>query len=269
MRPLMNRRSFIGAGALLLATACGFQSGTFSPEGFHQSRYDYSVRYADSGGRLMPEGWRLDNFVRTDSGWSPKSNGFYKSTFEFDTDKDERVDAVDTVPSFDLRFEHMRTGSFVWLRTIPAPNYESRTALYVLSRDYMAGISGAGYELAQFGFQAGTAKQFAVQLIETRPSRLAKLEALTVTIEVASMSELKQSAQAQRKRVKLVLVRAGLTHRLPATDAEFPTVLVAGYAARPDIFIQNVRDFDAFLGRIVLYDRSGYVELPAFKDEPG
>jgi hypothetical protein len=256
----MRIRSFAVAFGVA-ALACGLQSGTFAPQGFHHSRYAYDVRYADaSQKRIMPADWRLDNYETTSSGIRAKSSGFYKTVFEFDTDRDERIDAVDAVPTFDLRFEHARSGGTVWLRTIPSPTYESRTALYILSRDYMAGIAGAGYELAQFGHQGNTRKQFSVQLIETRPASLAKFEALAVRLEVADLEELKSGSSAKRRRVKLVLVRAALTHRLPASSAEFPAILVAGYANRPEFFAQHLPDFEAFLNRIVLEDHSGYHE---------
>lgn len=254
-----------GVLALLLAPACGLQSGTFGPQGFHHSRYDYAVRYADaSTRRMMPAGWRLDNYRQTSSGLVAKNAGFYKSSFEFDTNRDDRPDSVDTVPTFDLRFDHERTGAVVWLRTIPAPSYDNSQALYMLSRDYLAGVSAVGVELAQFGLPGTTGeKQFVVQVLETRRAQLAAREALAMTLEVANLSELKSSTKAQRKRVRLVLARAGLTHRTPAGDAEFPTVLVAGYANQPEFFQQQLSEFHAFLERIVLEERAGYRESAA------
>lgn len=265
MRGAMRKLGLAGALALLLGPACGMQSGTFGQQGFHHSRYAYDVRYADpSARRVMPAGWRLDNYRQTSSGLSAKSSGYYQSTFEFDTNRDDRPDAVDTIPTFDLRFEHARTGGVVWLRTIPAPSYESNSALYMLSRDYLAGVSNAGAELARFGLHGSDGKRhFVVQVLETRTAQLAGLEALAVTIEIARLDELKSSAQAARKRVKLVLVRAGLSHRVPASDAEFPAVLVAGYASQPEFFAQRLPDFYAFLERIVLEDRAGYRESAA------
>ena len=261
----MRRRLLTSALTLLLVGGCGLQSGTFGPQGFHHSRYDYDVRYADTGARrMMPPGWHLDNYRQTASGVVAKSSGFYKSSFEFDTNRDDRPDAVDTVPTFDLRFEHAPTGGIVWLRTIPAPSYESDRALYLLSRDYLAGASAAGFELAQFGAQDNSGeKQFVVQTLETRSAQLAECEALAVTIEIASLSELRSSASAKRRRVKLVLVRAGLSHRMPASDAEFPTVLVAGYANQPEVFQQHLAEFHGFLERVVLQERSGYRESAA------
>jgi hypothetical protein len=258
----MRRRLLTTALTLLFVQGCALQSGTFGAQGFHHSRYAYDVRYADAGARLMmPPGWRLDNYRQTSSGAVAKSSGFYKSSFEFDTNRDDRPDVVDSVPTFDLRFEHAPTGGIVWLRTIPAPSYESDRALYLLSQDYLAGASAAGFELAQFGARGTNAeKQFVVQTLETKPARLAECEALALTIEIASRSELQSSTNAQRRRVKLVLVRAGLSHRVPASDAEFPTVLVAGYANQPEFFQQHLSEFHGFLERVVLEERAGYRE---------
>jgi hypothetical protein len=257
-------RQFVASVSALFALSCGLQSGTFGPQGFHHSRYDYEVRYADaSAQRIMPAGWRLDNYRQTASGLAAKNTGFYKTSFEFDINRDERPDTIDAVPTFDLRFEHKQTGGVVWLRTIPAPTYDGTQALYMLSRDYLAGVSLVGYELAQFGQQGTGEKHFVVQVLETRPAQLAALESLAVTIEVANLTELKASASAKRKRVKLVLVRAGLNHRVPATDADFPTVLVAGYANQPEFFQQHLAEFHAFLERVVLDERAGYRESAA------
>ncbi|HMJ11804.1 MAG TPA: hypothetical protein VK524_10350, partial [Polyangiaceae bacterium] len=112
-----------------------------------------------------------------------------------------------------------------------------------------------------FGHQGGRGeKHFVVQVLETRTAQLAGFTALAMTLEVANLSELRSSNQAKRRRAKVVLIRAGLAHRVPASDSEFPAVLVAGYANRPEFFQQHLPEFHAFLERIVLDERSGYRE---------
>ena len=259
----MRRRRLLAAAVLLTATACAHRGGTFAPDGFHHSRYEYGVRYADPAElRVMSEDWRLDNYERTEDGLEPKESDFYRTFLEFDTNRDGGYDAAENVPTFELRFKHVKTDAVVWLRTIPAPEYETSKSVYGLAR-YADGIAVAGYELAQFGEKIEPdARKFAVQILQTRPAVLARRPALSLTMEVASLAELKRSALAKRERVKLVIVRTGNTSRIPATDYEYETVLVAGYASRPETFTENLADFERLLSQVILHARSGYKELP-------
>jgi len=248
---------------LMSFTACAYQTATFTPDGYHQERYDYDVRYANRAQReIMPAGWVLDNYSRTESGLEPKSGEFYETTFRFDTDKDGGFDAAETVPTFELRFMHRQTGSSVWLRTVPAMAYETKRTVYALGR-YADGVATAGYERAQFGEEvAPDARKFAVQILQMRQAELAGKPALALTVEVANLAELKKTLQATRTRVKFVLQRTDNTRGIPTRDYEYETVLVAGYASRPATFLANLPDFDKFLGQIVVKGRSGYRELP-------
>jgi hypothetical protein len=244
-----------------MITACAYRNATFGADGFHELRYEYDVRYADPANRqIMPADWRLDNYATTESGLEPKSDAFYETTFKFDTDKNGGYDAAETVPTFELRFEHTKTKAVTWLRTIPALTYETSRSVYSLGR-YTDGIATAGYERAQFSDEATPARKYAVQILQMREAKLASIPALALTIEVADLAALKRSPQAPRTRVKLVLMRTGNTRPIPARDYEYETIFIAGYASRPDAFEAQLRDFDRFLGQIVFRGHSGYSEL--------
>lgn len=257
----MGLRHALIALALVMGTACAYRNATFGADGFHELRYEYNVRYADPANQLiMPADWRLDNYARTESGLEPKSDDFYETTFQFDTDRNGGYDAAEKVPTFELRFEHIKTKAVTWLRTVPALKYETSRSVYGLG-SYADGIAKAGYERAQFPEEVTPDRKYAVQILQMREAKLASNPALALTVEVADLAALKRSPQAPRTRVKLVLMRTGNSRQIPARDYEYETVFIAGYASRPEAFEAQLPDFDRLLRQIVFRGRSGYNEL--------
>jgi hypothetical protein len=163
------------------------------------------------------------------------------------------------MPTYDLRFEHMQTAGVIWLSSVPVSTYDGGKELRVLMQDYVDSVAGAGYEVARIGRgRMVVSRRYAAQVVELLPGRLAGCDALGAVIDVANVDQLQMTPGSRRMRVKLVIVRAGLTHEHGTT--RFPVFLVAGYANQPDFFARDLADFTSLLGRITLRGQTGYAE---------
>jgi hypothetical protein len=262
---------------IVIGIACEPPAGTFTPASFRQTNSGYDVRYHDSAAQavLSPD-WRLDNFYKSQSGeLTPKTGGDYEVSFDFDLDGDGKPDKTQTLPAFDLRFEHLRTAGVIWLRSIPVAPYVADKELRVLMQDYVDSVAGAGYEIAVIDHKMTmVSKRYAAQIVEQHAATVAGHEALAAVIDVANVDQLQMSASARKRRVELLLVRAKLQHVIPAgiqggQDFSFPVFLLAGYANLPEYFDQSRAEFHEFVGQIALGGSVGFSERSDSKDGQG
>jgi hypothetical protein len=262
MIPFRKAIALCAFGALAVWASCAHRAGSFNPTSFHQDRYGYDVRYQDPATlQVLGSDWRLDNYNAVGNMLRPKTDGPYVTTFEFDTDGDGVMNTTETLPTYDLRFENMRTASVIWLRCLPYPPAEAAKDLRTLLLEYVEASVGAGYEAARIGKMGPVAGQrFALQVINVQPARLAGQEAMAALLDVASLDPAQQQMPGARKRVKLVLVRPSFVHDLSYWKVQFPVLIVAGFAAQPELFDQNVMDLQTLLNQVVLAGYMGYAE---------
>jgi len=266
-RFVVSKRGLAVMSLVLVLGACGSPShaGVLSPNGFQQDAYGYRIGVAEDG-RLMPKGWKLDNYYRKHDGQTSaltlKKTPEYRTTLAFDYDGDGKLDGQRKAFLEELRWVHGRTQAVVWVRSVPVSRSLRHVDLDVLVANYVDEASGAGYESIAFGSQAGSVEhRYVAKLLSQRVGTLAGQEAIDAELEIANSEQLKLDPNARREKVRLILARG------PSDDVEswgqkeykFPVVVVLGYANGPEHYAEGAPDFEGLLSRFEIAGRRGFV----------
>jgi len=253
--------------------------GSFSSTGFAHSDYPYRVvSPSPPGYQILGPEWRLDNYYLRRGKLEAKKGADYESDYYVDVNRDGKADDLGEFHTYDLRYVHKRTAGVIWLRTIPLPVSASEKELRVLARDYVDEITGTHYETVQLkGYVVHINKEraYAVDIVESAGGTVARRPAHAVTVEVASVEQLKLSPDRRQTRVRLVLIRPGFTFKRRTAGgrgAKLPVLMLAGYANHVDDYQASLADFERFLGQIEIQAMRGVdltpVEAAPSKDEP-
>jgi hypothetical protein len=208
------------------------------PDAYSNEALGYEVATAGERGVFVSSEWRLENYV---DGESIKTGAAYESRIAVDVEDDGTVDTNFTMPLYDLRLVHRRTGAVVWLRTIPLSLNDSERALDGLVRDYIDATSGAGVTGVQFmqGGAVSVSRRFATETHDNYALRVDGREAFGATFDLANVDQVQLEADRRLDRVRIVLVRTGRGY-LPSPTRRglvpFPAILFFGCSSRPEDF---------------------------------
>jgi hypothetical protein len=166
-------------------------------------------------------------------------------------------------PSYDLKLQHSKRASRIWLRAFPISPMLRDKELRVLMQDVVAGVAGAGYEVVQVEREKKTIeeKRYAAEIIEQGDGTLAGAPAYVVTIDVANIDQIKLTPGTRQARVELVLRHTDFKCPLALgveTKLGVPVLLMAGYANLPEDFATDRQAFHDLLSRIDIGGKSGF-----------
>ena len=243
-------------------------AGVITPGKYQSKLYPLSLTgdgAAQSSAGLMPEGWRLDNFYGKEVRDRPKDTNAYMSQLEFDLNGDGRYEEQAREYTYLLRFEHRVTDGVVWLRGIPVSDDLAQMDLSVLMTNFSEALSGANYETTRLDSMSSrtSEERYASTIIASAPCKLAGLECVTATIELANVDQLKLDPTYRSRRLRVLIARTPF-HYEPSAVSErgYPVYLFAGYSSLPANFDAELPDFLGFLGRISVAGVSGFGSGP-------
>ncbi|MEZ4223085.1 MAG: hypothetical protein R3B13_19235 [Polyangiaceae bacterium] len=259
-------RGAVGLGVLLgclaLATSCRPTVGTFDASAYVHPNYAYQVRYSDAASQsLMPEGWELDNLYKRRRKFESKKGADYVARLFLDANRDGQSDDLGEFPIFDLRFVHKKHSGVIWLRTVPLPLSEGERELRGLLANIVEGISGGGSRVVQLEgelWSTNRQSRYAAKAVESTGASVAGLPAHQVVVDVSNVDTLKVDPKNVEMRITLVAAHTAFRFEPSGYHAEFPVLLLAGYANAPTDFDAGVRDFQELLSRIEIDGKSGY-----------
>ena len=258
------RCAVVGAliGALLGASGCIPQSRGAFASGGYKSAYGYDVPYQNNSNRMLPDGWRLDNYHLERGEWVQKHQAPYVTTYGLDSAGDGTTDYTFDRFTYALRYEHRVHAGVIWLRDIPISVTLRNKDLRVLMQDYIAAVAGATYETVRLGTNTLqiTERRQAPVVIEQGPVTVAGQPAYAATIDVANLDEVRVSPDARSRRVQLVLMHApqdDYSDKASGKAFVCPVIVLAGYSNLPADFQIGVGDFHDMLGRLTIAGASG------------
>lgn len=255
---------FLVAILCLLFVGCGPpHRGSVTAEGYSHRAYRYRVVSLENG-HLMPENWKFDNYYQKDGRLTVKDSPDYVIEYELDGDGDGDFELKAREHRYDLKFDHLVHDGTVLVRTIPISADLAHKKLSVLMDRYVEGIAKAGYELVQFapGRTVMLERRYAAAVVEEVPAKLAGLDALVVTLDVANLDQVKVDPSARAERVRLVLAHTPFRYKrrqkTQEENAEFPVVMLVAYGNQPEEFDAGLPDFEHFLERIEIASERGF-----------
>lgn len=229
--------------ALALVSGCG-GSLYFRPHAFVPPLRHYRIRYDDAETRrVLPAAWRVLNL----------RNGRIDARSEY-VDQiwvDEgRGPRQLVVPLFDVYAEHERDGSAIFAMTLPMPLEHDRRELQILARDFASGaFGGAGLSLVRTRRGGTTEEHLEVtRTLEDSPARVGGAEGHYLSVERGAVGS------GSSVILTFVLVRP---HRwrwhhggLTSTSGGAPMVLLFGYLATSERYLDHLDEFEGLLHRI-------------------
>lgn len=249
---------------LACATMCRPSMGAFTPSGYTHQEYPYTVRYQNQKEQLlMSADWQLDNLTMQYGSMKPKRGADYESTLFLDIDDDGKADDLGTFLTYDLRFEHKKTGSTISVRTVPIELNEKDRELRVLADRLVEQISGGGYDVVQLKgelYATNKERRYAAKILKSAPAKVAGKDAYTTTVDVSNVDRLRVDPQSVEMRVQYVLVRTPFEFKPRMYQRRFPVVMVFSYRSTPADFDAQSADFRDLLSRIAIDDASGFTE---------
>ncbi|HJK93657.1 MAG TPA: hypothetical protein RMG45_10705 [Polyangiaceae bacterium LLY-WYZ-15_(1-7)] len=149
----------------------------------------------------------------------------------------------------ELRLEHVRDGSVLWVQAVPVPEPLLETAPAVLARSYVDSLAGGRWaiRLGDRGF-VSRGQRWNTRLVDQLPARVGGAPAHLVMVDVAG-PRLGLAAGARNARAAVAVVRGPSfrTHHSGERRRGWPVLLVVGYAAAPEGFDPDLQDFGALL----------------------
>lgn len=243
-------------------------AGAVSPGKYQSKLYPLSLTgdgAAPSSAGLMPEGWRLDNFYGKELPDRPKDTNAYMTELEFDLNGDGRYEEHAREYTYLLRFEHRITDGVVWLRGIPVSEDLAQMDLSVLMTHFSEALSGANYETIRLDSTSSrtSEERYASTIIASAPCKLAGLECVTATIELANVDQLRLDPTYRSRRLQVLIARTPFHYEPSAvSDRGYPVYLFAGYSSLPANFESGRADFLGFLRRISVSGVTGFASGP-------
>lgn len=255
--------STIASALLVLAAGCVSQwGGTFGATSFAHSNFPYQISKVD--GRVMPEVWLLDNFFATRDGTvAPKQTPRYRNEYSVDVDGDDLPDAAISVARYDVRYVHRLTGASLFVRTFPVEQAIAEIDLGVLAHEYVDSLAGSELVTRYAPAVArGNEQRFAAQVLEESYATLDGAPAYVITYELANLDQVEVSPAARVERATIVFSRPGFSYAVLGSPVPLPVLLVAGYAARSEVYEREASAFTSLLSRLS-------IDTPAAAGPPG
>ncbi len=241
--------------AALGVVACGPPAtAVFDGYGYKHETYGYRLLNQAQKEQLLPPEWSLDNLYLTKSkNLEQKHTPDYMATFKFDTDGDGATDKDESGFLYDLRFKHAQRDAVIWMRTLPISTDLRQKDLRVLVQRYVDEVSGAGFEAVQLGPNSIVIreKRYAASVLTRGAFTVARQDAFETTFDVANVDEVAINPNARKTRVRIALIRTPFTYtaRKPS-KAQFPVLMLVGYANLPEDFAKDEPAFNGVLSRI-------------------
>ncbi len=234
---------------IALVVAC--TPSAFGPTGYSQPDEQYRIRA--SSPKVLEGDWVLDSHHGdSPDKLKPKQSDKYLVVFPVDIDGDGDVDYEHEKPLYDLRWEHAKDSTSIWVRTIPIPSKLARKDERVLLLNYIERIAGSGLEFASYdGVVTAIASRYGTKVLGIRELEVGKQEAHVADVEIVNLDQLEADESAPRHRARLVLLHCP-TPIKAVHQTELPAVILAGYSSRPEDFLKHVGEFEDLLSRLDL-----------------
>ena len=242
--------------AFLLLGCAHSNTGTFWPGSFRSNEYPYRVRSVKSDSMdLVGRDWIVANFSYKDG--IPTANKLgpdYEIVRHYDNNDDGKDDETATEPFYELLLAHKRQDAEIWLRIVPLAWSDAEKDPATIAARYLEAVSGSGAVAVQFGAEGPTgtvSKRFASRRLGSGACSVSAHAAYWVDFEIANVDQLQLSKASRWIRMRLVVLSPRFVHETPGPgDARIPTVMLVGYAAPVNDFVEFEAVFDAFVGRI-------------------
>lgn len=237
--------------ALLCASGCGGPPATFRATAFHASGDHYRIRYLASGQReVLSHVWRLANYQLE----SPRRGATFQRFEQIDTDGDGRPDARGLMPRDDLRFEHRRDGTLLFLRTLPMPADVGERALDVLADELVQAVgSHTELEFDATG-HAARARVVGTRVYSEGPVRVGGETGWMVTFDVVSLEQTVVDSAHVGARSTIVLLRPESLRWRPERRADAsgraPLLVVIAMTGRADLHDAHFDEYASLLSRL-------------------
>ena len=259
---------------VLLTAGCGASAAdAFRADGFYHPDYAYRVGSRDgTRRRLMPQDWRLDNFVLDEGEVEGRKDGpDYVYTAEFDVGGDGDVDARAELYLYDLRFEHTRHDGVVWLRTFPYAREDRQKELGILARKHLAAVAGVGVSVPVFENVAEGVddlrveqRRYGTRVLESVTAHVGRARAFRVTFDVFNLDQMEVDPDTPARRVRIYFIRPPFNWEYPdgatrggASRGRWPALMTFGYSNHADQFDEGLPAFEELVGRLG-FERGGY-----------
>ena len=251
-------------GILLGASGCGpALDAALTKDRFRHDRYGYEVRSA-SAQEFLPagEGWKVDNLqfedMKTSTGEAKKklvskTGADYVVRYFLDYDDDGESDELGEFYTYDLRLVNVRNAGAIWLRTLPLHPDDEQRDLRVLAEQYVAGVAGTHYEVAQLEgalYHVNHANTYATSIQHRASGTLAGQPAYAVTVDVAEVHQLELDPKARGQRVTLVFVRTPF--HFEYRQRKLPVLMLVGYSNLVDDYQGGLDALHGFLSHIAI-----------------
>jgi hypothetical protein len=256
------------ACCLILAlgsAACGSgpRIGVFGPRRFDATRDHYRIELG-LGGRLLPEDWRIDNFVVDAQGRPTQAKWARDYVREIvpDWNGDGVAERPVVLPRHDLSFIHSRDGASLWVQTTPVSARIGERALEVIAHDYVDRVGGGSYIEVDWGAGEIRDRRMATAIRAEGPVEIDSTPGYWVTFEFVSIDQREVDARHRGEWVTVVLLRPpsywARSDGQPATfrpvpGQTLPILMTVGYASRAEHHVVHQEEFEAFLRRIDIH----------------
>lgn len=247
----------IASIALLVAGCRGNIVGTFADGAFYHVRGHYRVRYAAAGaGRhalLSQSDWTLENFVEDRRGMPAHVSPSDRFWTDYSLDAGGRRPARVRAELYDLRFVHRRDGTVLWARTVPLSRTDEDTRLQVIARDYVErAASGSAMTVSLSSAPEARARRFGPRILHEGPAQIDRSPAYYVMFEHIDLDRREAEPGSVGEIFTLVFVRPGATRWRSGVygGAEWPMLLIFGYASRPEHHETHRADLESLLSRV-------------------
>ncbi|MGC4087570.1 MAG: hypothetical protein QM756_06695 [Polyangiaceae bacterium] len=274
------KASLFGFGVALLlvsASACAPVSrGRFDASGYENTLYQYRVRPSPATGKLLGDGWWLDNYFEQNGKMAPKTSAAYKTKYLLDSNGDGATDVRESALLYDLRFKHRQRDAVIMLRTFPIDRDQKDKDLRVMMQGLVDEVAGGGYEAVTVQRDAPTdpkvrveEKRYAATIVDRGEATLAQQPAYWATVDLANVDQLRLTPDARRVRIRAVLAKTPYAFQATMGSTgnkggpAYPVLMLAEYISLPEDFDKDLPEFDDFLQRVAIAGVAGYAAAAA------
>lgn len=247
----MSRTAPLVLAALLCASGCGGPPSTFRATAFHADGDHYRIRYLASGHReVLSHVWRLANYQLE----SPRRGAAFERFERIDTDGDGRPETGGLMRRDDLRFEHRRDGTLLFVRTLPMPEDVGERALDVLADELVQAVgSHTELEFDSRG-QSARARVVGTRVYSEGPVRVGGETGWMVTFDVVSLEQAVVDRAHVGARSTFVLLRPQALRWRPERRADAsgraPLLVVVAMTGRADLHDAHFNEYASLLSRL-------------------
>ncbi len=238
----------------LVLTGCGAGAlhPRIQPDGLHSARGQFVVEYALPNTRALTRGsWLLDNFTGSPEGPAARTGPDYQTYAYVDNDGDGRPELDIPIDLYDVRLLSPRTGTVLWLRSVPVPNSLDSRGLDHLALDYAEAVTGGSYYSASFGTVVRE-RRYATEVTRQGQCTWDGLPAFAIEFTVRNVD--RAVIGVTQPEYLVVIVLAHTPSRWRQGSRSFPSVLIAGLAGRPADVGGSISALRELLGGVRIRD---------------